>query len=52
MASGNPQAVAQRLYQTNPQFRQLADSVQGMSIEQAFASNGLDFNQFRGFGPR
>lgn len=37
-----------RLYQTNPTFRQLADSVRGMTPEQAFQQNGLDYSQFQG----
>ena len=44
---GNPQAVYQQFYNTNPQFRQFADSMQGKTPEQAFRENGLDFNQFR-----
>lgn len=47
-SAGSPDALAQQLYQTNPEFRALADQVQGMTPEEAFASQGLDFNQFRG----
>ena len=47
-ALGNPQTAYVQLYQTNPQFRQFADSMRGKTPEQAFRENGLDFNQFRG----
>ena len=38
-----------RMYSSNPQFRQFADSMQGKTPEQAFRENGFDFEQFRGF---
>ena len=44
----SPQAAFQSFYQSNPQFRQFADSMQGKTPEQAFRENGLDFGQFRG----
>lgn len=34
------------LYQRNPQFRQIADSVRGMTPEQACQSLGVDMNQY------
>lgn len=37
------------LYNTNPQFRQFADSMRGKTPEQAFREHGLNFDQFRGF---
>lgn len=43
--SMNPDVLGARLYQSNPAFRQLADSVSGMSPEEAFAKYGLDFSQ-------
>lgn len=46
-ALGNPQAAYNQLYQTNPQFRQFADSMRGKTPEQAFRENGLNFDQFR-----
>lgn len=46
---GSSNAVFDRLYQSNPQFRQFADSMRGKTPEQAFRENGLDFNQFRSF---
>lgn len=38
-----------RMYRSNPQFRQFADSMKGKTPEQAFKENGLDFNQFRNY---
>ena len=46
-AMGNPQRAYSQLYQSNPQFRQFADSMRGKTPEQAFRENGLDFDQFR-----
>ena len=48
-SQGNPQALYQHIYQTNPQFRSFADSMQGKGPEQAFRENGLDFDQVRRF---
>ena len=42
--------IFNRLYQTNPQFRQIADSVRGMTPEQAFQAHGYDYNQYRNVG--
>ncbi|MBO5629404.1 MAG: hypothetical protein J5965_10065 [Aeriscardovia sp.] len=36
-----------RLYQGNPQFRAFADSVRGMTPEEAFQSKGLDYSQYQ-----
>ena len=36
------------LTQTNPQFAQFAQSMQGKTPEQAFAEFGLDYSQFAG----
>lgn len=47
LRTGNPQAIYSQMYQSNPQFRQFADSMQGKTPEQAFRENGLDFNQFK-----
>jgi len=44
---GPSDAVFNRMYNSNPNFRQFADSVRGMSPEEAFRQNGLDFSQFR-----
>lgn len=42
---GDPQALYLHLYQTNPQFRNFADSMKGKTPEQAFRENGLDYSQ-------
>lgn len=46
---GNPQALYQSMYQTNPSFRKFADSMRGKTPEQAFRENGLDIERFRNF---
>lgn len=48
LRKGNPQAIYSQMYQTDPRFRQFADSMRGKSPEQAFRENGLDFDQIRG----
>ena len=35
------------MYQSNPQFREFADSMSGKSPEQAFAENGYDYGQIQ-----
>lgn len=45
---GDPNVAFQRMYQSDPNFRQFADSMAGKTPEQAFAEHGLDFGQFRG----
>jgi hypothetical protein len=47
--AGPSNAVFNQMYQTNPQFRQFADSMRGKTPEQAFRENGLDFNQFKNY---
>ena len=48
-AMGDPQKAFDRMYSTNMQFRQFADSMRGKTPEQAFRENGLDFGQFSKF---
>jgi hypothetical protein len=36
-----------RMYQSNPQFRAFADSVRGMTPEEAFQQRGLDYSQYQ-----
>lgn len=43
--------IFNRMYQSNPQFRQIADSVQGKTPEQAFREQGLDYSQFQNISP-
>lgn len=40
-------AIFNVLYNRNPQFRELADSVRGMTPEQAFQERGLDYSQYQ-----
>ena len=43
--------IFNRMYQSNRQFRQFADSMQGKTPEQAFQEQGLDYSQFRNINP-
>lgn len=43
--------IFNKLYNSNPQFRQFADSMQGKTPEQAFQEQGLDYNQFQNVNP-
>ena len=47
------QMIFNKLYQGNPQFRQLADSIQsqGKTPEQAFQEQGLDYSQYQNMDP-
>lgn len=47
-SQGNPQALFDHLYQSNPQFHAFADSMRDKTPEQAFRENGMDFEQIRG----
>lgn len=42
----NPNGALSSLYQSNPQFRQFADSMRGKTPEQAFRENGLNYDDF------
>ena len=48
LKGGNAQALYDRMYQSNPQFRDFANSMRGKTPEQAFQENGFDFSQFKG----
>ena len=43
--------IFNKLYNSNPQFRQFAESMQGKTPEQAFQEQGLDYNQFQNVNP-
>lgn len=45
------QMIFNRMYQSNPQFRQFADSMQGKTPEQAFQEQGLDYSQYQNVNP-
>ena len=56
MNNGGPGNMIQnmifnKLYQSNPQFRQFADSMRGKTPEQAFQEQGLDYSQYQNIGP-
>ena len=46
---GPSNVLFKQMYNSNPQFKQFADSMQGKTPEQAFSENGLDFNRFKNF---
>lgn len=43
--------IFNKLYNSNPNFRSLADSVRDKTPEQAFQEQGLDYNQFQNISP-
>ena len=43
--------IFNNLYNNNPNFRHLADSMQGKTPEQAFREKGLDYNQYKNVNP-
>ena len=45
------QMIFNNMYNSNPQFRQFADAMQGKTPEQAFQEYGLDYNQYRNVNP-
>jgi hypothetical protein len=45
---GDPQALFDQMYQSNPQFRDFANSMKGKDPKQAFAENGFNYDQIRG----
>lgn len=54
--TGGPMDLMQRmifnkLYNTNPKFRDLADRVRDKTPEQAFQEQGLDYNRFQNIDP-
>lgn len=46
--SGKLDEYAQKLYQTNPQFRAYADQNKGKTLGQIAQENGVDINQIAG----
>lgn len=47
LKNGNTEQIFNQMYQSNPQFRDFANSMKGKSIEQAFQEKGFDYNSFR-----
>ena len=48
LRGGNPKQMFDQMYQSNPQFRDFANSMRGKTPEQAFKENGFDYDSFRG----
>lgn len=44
---GGAEQLFNQMYQSNPQFRDFANSMKGKTPEQAFQERGLDFNSFK-----
>ena len=47
LKSGNAEQLFNQMYQTNPQFRDFANSMKGKTPEQAFQEKGFDFKSFK-----
>jgi len=47
LKGGGAQQMFNQMYQSNPQFRDFANSMKGKTPEQAFQERGFDFNSFR-----
>ena len=47
LKNGNAQQIFDQMYQSNPQFRDFANSMKGKTPEQAFQEKGFDFNSFK-----
>jgi LysM repeat protein len=45
----NPEAVANTLMQTNPQFKSFVEANKGKSVEQIAQENGIDLEQIKQF---
>ena len=48
LSGGNPQAMYDYMYESNPNFKEFADSVKDKTPEQAFSEHGMNFDQIRG----
>ena len=47
LKGGNAEQMFNQMYQSNPQFRDFANSVKNKTPEQAFQEKGFDFNSFK-----
>lgn len=47
MMGNNPQAFAENLMRSNPQFRQFVEVNKGKSVEQIAQENGIDMSLLR-----
>ena len=48
LRGGGADAMFNQMYQSNPQFRDFANSMRGKTPEQAFRERGFDFDQIKG----
>lgn len=48
LRNGDSQAIFNQMYESNPQFRDFANSMKGKTPEEAFKEKGFDYNQFKG----
>lgn len=48
LKSGNPEQMAAKLMQSNPQFRQFVEANKGKSPEQVAKEHGVDLSQIKG----
>ena len=48
ISGGDPQAMYEYMYESNPDFKEFADSMKDKTPEQAFYEHGIDFNKVRG----
>lgn len=46
LKSGNPEQIGKQMMQSNPQFAQFMQSVQGKTPEQVAKEHGIDLSQF------
>jgi hypothetical protein len=47
LKGGGAEQMFNQMYQTNPQFRDFANSMKGKTPQQAFQERGFDFGPFR-----
>ena len=47
LKNGHDQQIFEKMYQSNPQFRDFANSMKGKTPEQAFQEKGFNFNSFK-----
>lgn len=47
LKSGNPEQIAQKMMQSNPQFRQFVEANKGKTPEQVAREYGVDLNQLK-----
>lgn len=47
LRGGNSQAIFDQMYQSNPQFRDFANSMKGKTPEEAFKEKGFDYSKIK-----